>query len=80
MPADELVIEDPGVVAALFDPLRYRLFRLLETPRKVRAGDAEATLTPQRLRALVRTGRVDGGLAVSLDPKGLGASPSPVSQ
>ena len=31
-------------------------------------------MTPQRLRALVRTERADGTLAVLLDPKGLGAS------
>ena len=31
-------------------------------------------MTPQRLRALVRTEREDGTLAVLLDPKGLGAS------
>jgi vancomycin resistance protein YoaR len=51
-----------------------RIERLLDGPRRVRWGDAEATLTPQRLRALVRTERADGTLAVLLDPKGLGAS------
>lgn len=48
--------------------------RLLATARRVRAGDVEATLTPGRLRSLVRTERADGRLAVSLDPKGLAAS------
>lgn len=51
-----------------------RIERLLDGPRRVRWGDAEATLTPQRLRALVRTERADGTLAVVLDPKGLGTS------
>ena len=51
-----------------------RIERLLDGPRRVRWRDAEATLTPQRLRALVRTERGDGTLAVLLDPKGLGAS------
>jgi vancomycin resistance protein YoaR len=51
-----------------------RIERLLDGPRRVRFRDAESTLTPRRLRALVGTERADGGLAVSLDPKGLGAS------
>jgi vancomycin resistance protein YoaR len=48
--------------------------RLVSETRRVRFEDAEATLTPQRLRALVRTERGDGTLRVTLDPKGLGAS------
>jgi len=32
---EELRIEDPAVLAALYDPLRFRLFRLLETPSTV---------------------------------------------
>ena len=48
--------------------------RLLEAPRRVRFEDAEAMLTPRRIRALVRTERADGTLRVTLDPKGLGAS------
>src|SRR5262245_11942354 len=51
-----------------------RIERLLETPRRVRFRDAESTLTPRRLRALVRTEREEGALGVSLDPKGLHAS------
>ena len=54
MPADELVIEDPGVVAALFDPLRYRLFRLLETPRTVTELATELGLPANRLYYHVR--------------------------
>jgi len=48
--------------------------RLVSTPRRVRFEDAEATLTPQRLKALVRTERGDGTLRVTLDPEGLGPS------
>jgi DNA-binding transcriptional ArsR family regulator len=32
---EELQIENPAVLAALYDPLRFRLFRLLQTPRTV---------------------------------------------
>ena len=35
MADDELVISDPAIVKALYDPLRYRIFRLLETPSTV---------------------------------------------
>jgi vancomycin resistance protein YoaR len=48
--------------------------QLLAAPRHVRVEDVEATLTPQRLRSLVRTDRADGELRVALDPKELGAS------
>ena len=41
---------------------------LVSATRRVRFEDAEATLTPQRLRALVRTERGDGLLRVTLDP------------
>jgi vancomycin resistance protein YoaR len=47
---------------------------LLDGPRRVRFRDAEALLTPERLRALLRTRRADGDLAVSLAGDGLGAS------
>ena len=48
--------------------------RLLDGPRRVRFRDRVATLTPSRLRALVRTERDDAKLAVDLEPRGLGAS------
>jgi vancomycin resistance protein YoaR len=54
-----------------------RIEHLLDGPRRVRFRDAESTLTPRRLRALVRTERADGSLAVSLDAKGLQASLRP---
>ena len=60
--SSELHIEDPAVVAALYDPLRYRLFRLLETPRTVAELAAEVDLPPDRLyyhlRRLVECGVV----------------------
>ena len=51
---------------------RRRIERLLDGPRRVRAGDAEATLTPQRLRALVRTERADGDARSDARPEGPG--------
>ena len=48
--------------------------RLLDGPRRVRFQDRVATLTPSRLRALVRTERDEAELAVVLEPRGLGAS------
>ena len=69
-----IVATGPVVTTGEAEAAAATIERLLETTRRVRSGDAEATLTPQRLRALVRTERTDGRLAVSLDPKGLGAS------
>ena len=54
-----------------------RIERLLDGPRRVRFRDAEATLSPRRLRDLIRVERVNGGLGVSLDPAGLHASLAP---
>lgn len=48
--------------------------RLVDGPRRVRFRDRDATLTPSRLRALVRTERQEAELAVVLEPRGLGAS------
>ena len=64
----------PVVSRAEAEAALARLERLLDGPRRVRFRDAEATLTPKRVRGLVRTEREDGSLGVSLDPKGLGAS------
>jgi DNA-binding transcriptional ArsR family regulator len=50
----ELAIDDPAVVAALYDPLRYRLFRLLETPRSVAELAAEVEMPANRLYYHVR--------------------------
>ncbi|HET8742956.1 MAG TPA: VanW family protein, partial [Gaiella sp.] len=51
-----------------------RIERLLDAPRHVRFQDAEATLTPSRLRALVGTERAGRALRVTLDEQGLAAS------
>ena len=51
-----------------------RIERLLDGRRRVRFRGADATLTPGRLRSLVRTAREGGGLSVSLDRSGLAAS------
>ena len=64
----------PVVSSAEATAAASRVEGLLDGPRRVRFRDADATLTRQRLRLLVRTEPEDGGLAVSLDPKGLGAS------
>jgi DNA-binding transcriptional ArsR family regulator len=42
-------LEDPASVAALYDPLRYRLFRLLAEPRSVAELAAEVGMPPDRL-------------------------------
>ena len=51
-----------------------RIDRLLDGPRRVRFRDAESTLSPRRLRALVRTRREDGKLGVLIERRGLAAS------
>jgi vancomycin resistance protein YoaR len=70
----EIVPIRPVVSRAEAEVALARIQRLLDGPRRVRFRDAEATLTPRRLRGLVRAEREDGSLGVSLDPKGLGAS------
>jgi DNA-binding transcriptional ArsR family regulator len=59
---DEIHIDDPAVVAALYDPLRYRLFRLLETPRSVAELASAVGMPANRLyyhvRRLVECGLV----------------------
>jgi vancomycin resistance protein YoaR len=70
----EIVPARPVVSTAEAGAAAARIERLLSGPRRVRFRDAEATLTPQRLRALVRTEREDGTLGVTLDPTGLAAS------
>jgi vancomycin resistance protein YoaR len=70
----EIVPARPVVSTAEAGAAAARIERLLDGPRWVRFRDAEATLTPRRLRALVRTEREDGTLGVTLDPTGLAAS------
>ena len=69
-----IVTVRPVVSSAEATAAASRVEGLLDGPRRVRFRDADATLTRQRLRLLVRTEPEDGGLAVSLEPKGLGAS------
>ena len=65
----------PSVVStAEAEDAAARIERLLDGPRRVRFEDATSTLTPTRLRTLVRTARENGALGVSLEPKGLAAS------
>ena len=45
----ELRLEDPAAAVALFDPLRYRLFRLLAEPRTVAELAAEVGMPADRL-------------------------------
>ncbi len=68
MAETELVIEDPGVAAALFDPLRYRLFRLLETPRSVAELALEVEMPANRLYYHVRR-LVECGLVRQVDAR-----------
>ena len=70
----EIVPVRPVVSTAEAQVAAARIDRLLDGPRRVRFEDRQATLTPQRLRSLVRTEREDGGLRVLLEPAGLGAS------
>ena len=67
----ELHIDDPAVVSALYDPLRYRLFRLLETPRSVTELAAEVGLPANRLYYHVRR-LVDCGLVRQVDARASG--------
>jgi DNA-binding Lrp family transcriptional regulator len=61
-PDAELVVTEATVVEMLYDPLRYRLFRLLREPRSVPELAAEVGVPANRLyyhvRRLVRSGLV----------------------
>jgi DNA-binding transcriptional ArsR family regulator len=46
---EELTLDDPRAVKALFDPLRFRLFGLLREPRSVRELAHEVDLPADRL-------------------------------
>ena len=67
----------PVVTTEEAEATAARIERLLDGPRRVRFRDREATLTPRRLRALVRAERANGGLELLLDPAGLHASLRP---
>jgi DNA-binding transcriptional ArsR family regulator len=68
---EELRIDEPAVVAALYDPLRYRLFRLLETPRSVGELAREVDMPANRLYYHVRR-LVDCGLIRQVDARASG--------
>lgn len=68
MPEGELWIDDPAVVAALYDPLRYRLFRLLEIPRTVAELGVEVGMPANRLYYHVRR-LVECGLVRQVDAR-----------
>jgi DNA-binding transcriptional ArsR family regulator len=69
--ARELRIENPAVLAALYDPLRYRLFRLLETPRSVAELAADVDMPANRLYYHLRR-LVDVGLVRQVDARANG--------
>lgn len=59
---ESLEIDDPAVLAALYDPIRYRIFRALETPRSMAELADEIGRPANRLyyhvRLLVEAGLV----------------------
>ena len=67
----ELQIDDPAIVAALYDPLRYRLFRLLETPHTVAELAAELGQPANRLYYHLRR-LADCGLVRQVDARASG--------
>jgi DNA-binding transcriptional ArsR family regulator len=67
----ELSIDDPAVVAALYDPLRYRLFRLLERPCSVAELAAEVGMPANRLYYHVRR-LVEAGIVRQVDARASG--------
>lgn len=68
---EELEIDDPSVLQALYDPLRYRLFRLLETPRSVAELASEVGMPANRLYYHVRR-LVECGLVRQVDTRATG--------
>jgi DNA-binding transcriptional ArsR family regulator len=68
---EELRIDDPAVLAALYDPLRYRIFRLLEAPRSVAELADGVGMPANRLYYHVRR-LVDAGLVRQVDARANG--------
>jgi DNA-binding transcriptional ArsR family regulator len=58
---EALEIDDPAVLAVLYDPIRYRIFRALETPRSMAELADEMDRPANRLYYHVRL-LVDAGL------------------
>ena len=67
----ELRLDDPAAVAALYDPLRYRIFRLLAAPRTVAELAAEIGMPANRLYYHVKR-LVDCGLVQQVDARASG--------
>jgi DNA-binding transcriptional ArsR family regulator len=65
---DELRIDDPSVPAALYDPLRYRLFRALESPRTVAELAIEVDMPANRLYYHLKR-LIDCGLVRQVDTR-----------
>ncbi len=69
--AQELRLEDPAVVAALYDPFRYRIYRLLEAPRSVAELGEALGLPANRLYYHVKR-LVDCGVVRQVDTRASG--------
>jgi DNA-binding transcriptional ArsR family regulator len=63
MQPKEIVVTDPTVLETLYDPLRYRVFRMLEEPCTVAEVAQEVGMPPNRLyyhvRRLVENGLIE---------------------
>jgi DNA-binding transcriptional ArsR family regulator len=68
---EELRIDEPSVLAALYDPLRYRLFRILASPHSVAELAAEVEMPANRLYYHVRR-LVEVGLVRQVDARANG--------
>jgi DNA-binding transcriptional ArsR family regulator len=66
--AGELRVDDPAVVVALYDPLRYRIFRLLAAPHTVAELADEVGMPANRLYYHVRR-LVECGLVQQVDAR-----------
>lgn len=71
MDEDELQISDPAVVRTLYDPLRYRLFCLLESPATVAELASAVALPADRLYYHVQR-LVSCGLVRQVDSRASG--------
>lgn len=69
---EELELGDPAAVKALFDPLRFRLFGLLRTPRSIPELAREVDLPADRLYYHVRL-LVEAGLVQQVDTRASGS-------
>jgi hypothetical protein len=68
---DELELDDPAAAKALFDPIRHRLFGLLQTPRSVPELAQELGMPANRLYYHVRR-LIECGLVQQVDTRASG--------